>query len=267
MEERASYLRHINTNIYTNEHRKNISYTSNYLYLVVEGNGFLKIKDQIHSLAVGQAFFLPRGCQAAYFSDGNAWKYIWIQFDEWALFDEILSKTAFSLDNPVCNTTEEQQKLFNEILDDKWKLRNGNRYQTVGLAIQLLSSFIETFPSAIQLQEDASFQSLLSFIDANLCRPDLNLDMLVQASGYSRPTLHNRFKKEVGCSPGTYIRKRRMHKARHMIYSTDLPINQVARAVGYEDALYFSRLFRRETGDSPTKHRKGCRAHDPSSRK
>ncbi len=268
MSERPSYLRYINTNIYDEEHREMRPFPYNCLHYVVEGYGILKLRDRMFPLTAGQSFFVPRGSNAAFWPESTGgWKYIWINFDEWELFSEILQKTAFSLTTPVCDTTDEQVEFFEKIVRQKWKLRNGNRYQTVGLMVELLSSYIESYPSEAQLQEDASFQSLLTFINTNLCRPELNMDMLVKASGYSRSALYERFKKEMGCSPGEYIRDKRLNKARHMIYSTDLPIKQVANAVGYEDPLYFSRLFRGMTGDSPTKHRRNCRKHDPSSKK
>jgi len=263
-----SYLRYINTNIADVSHKEPFTLTHNCMIYVMEGYGILRLQDRLFPLTAGQTFFIPRGCPAAYWSESaDGWKYVWLNFEEWELFSEILKKTAFSLTTPICETTPEQKEYFERIVAQKWKLRNGNRYQTIGLTVELLSSYIETFPSQVQLREDASFQSLLTFINVNLCRTDLNMDMLVAASGYSRSTLFERFKKEVGCSPGDYIRSQRLNKARHMIYSTDLPVKQVAAAVGYEDPSYFARLFRNLTGDSPTTHRRGCRKHDPSAKK
>jgi len=263
----ASYMRYINTNICSVDHKEPFPFPHNCIHYVVEGYGYLKIKDQLFSLSAGQTFFIPHGNSAAYWSGGGGWKYIWINFDEWEFFGEILQKTAFSLQSPVCDTTEEQRQLFEKIRSLKWKLRNGNRYQTIGLTVELLASFIETYPSTAQLQEDASFKSLISFIDNNFYRKDMDLELLTRATGYSRSTLYERFHKEMNCTPGEYIRRRRMMRARHMLYTTDLPIRLIAASVGYEDPLYFSRIFHGEMGYSPSRHRAACRANDPSSKK
>lgn len=263
----ASYMRYINTNLSSSDHKEPLFFSYNCIHYVVEGYGILKIKDQLFSVSAGQTFFIPHGNSACYWSGGNGWKYIWINFEEWDFFEEILQKTAFSPRSPVCDTNEEQKQLFEKICSLKWKLRNGNRYQTIGLTVELLSSYIETFPSDTQLQEDASFKSLITFIDNNVFRKDLNMEMLTRATGYSRSTLYERFHKELHCTPGEYIRHRRMMRARHMLYTTDLPIRLIAASVGYEDPLYFSRIFHAEMGYSPSHHRAACRARDPESKK
>ena len=52
-----------------------------------------------------------------------------------------------------------------------------------------------------------------------------------------------------------YILSLRMANAQSLLESTQYNITEVAAAVGYDDPLYFSRLFRRHTGFSPTKYR------------
>ena len=47
-----------------------------------------------------------------------------------------------------------------------------------------------------------------------------------------------------------------MMKARRLLLDPDLPVSEVAVACGYDDALYFSRVFRRVCGVSPTEYRK-----------
>ena len=125
-----SYLRYINTNIADVSHKEPSTLTHNCIHYVMEGYGILRLQDRLFPLTAGQTFFVPRGCRASYWSESaEEWKYIWLNFEEWDLFSEILKKTAFSLTTPVCETTPEQKELFDKILAQKWKLRNGNRYQ------------------------------------------------------------------------------------------------------------------------------------------
>ena len=73
--------------------------------------------------------------------------------------------------------------------------------------------------------------------------------------GVSRSHLYRAFQTEFGCSPGEYLTKYRIQRARQLLLYSDLSINAVAASVGYEDPLYFSRVFRRETGQSPSGYR------------
>jgi AraC-like DNA-binding protein len=65
------------------------------------------------------------------------------------------------------------------------------------------------------------------------------------------------FKQHVGRSVGRYILDRRLDVARDLLLSAPLSIKEIARQVGFDDALYFSRIFRRETGLSPRDYRQG----------
>jgi AraC-like DNA-binding protein len=63
------------------------------------------------------------------------------------------------------------------------------------------------------------------------------------------------FKEALGLSPIDYIVKLRMQRAQQLLLDTHLLIEQVAAKVGYDDALYFSRLFKVHYGLSPRQYR------------
>ncbi len=64
------------------------------------------------------------------------------------------------------------------------------------------------------------------------------------------------FKKLVHMTPMQYILSLRMTNAKKLLDDTDYHISEVARAVGYDNALYFSRLFHKHIGLSPSEYRK-----------
>lgn len=59
-----------------------------------------------------------------------------------------------------------------------------------------------------------------------------------------------------GIGPSEYIRSFRMAKAKQLLATTDMPIGAIARECGFANYNYFSRLFKQETGFSPTNDRK-----------
>lgn len=67
------------------------------------------------------------------------------------------------------------------------------------------------------------------------------------------------FGREVGVSPGEYVIRLRMHRARQLLSDPTIPVSRVAQLVGYDDAYYFSRLFRRRHGSSPSAFRATAR--------
>jgi len=68
--------------------------------------------------------------------------------------------------------------------------------------------------------------------------------------------LGTQFKKELGVSFSSYIREYRLNKAKELLLSTQLKQYEIAKAVGYTDAKYFSRQFREYVGQSPGDYQK-----------
>jgi len=69
----------------------------------------------------------------------------------------------------------------------------------------------------------------------------------------------NVFKKYSGTTVTSYLLFLRMQQARDMLRRTDKPIQQIAREVGYEDPYYFSKLFKKTNGTTPTNYREEVR--------
>lgn len=67
--------------------------------------------------------------------------------------------------------------------------------------------------------------------------------------------LSSLFKREHGMSPGEYQTRLRVDKAKEIMDRTPgILLKQVANEVGYEDPLYFSRVFKKVTGQSPSEY-------------
>ena len=84
---------------------------------------------------------------------------------------------------------------------------------------------------------------------------NLKLEQLAKLCNLSLSTFKRRFKKEFENSPTNYINDKRLEKARELLSITDLPINEVAYEVGFQDSLYFTRLFKKKIGIPPSIYR------------
>lgn len=79
---------------------------------------------------------------------------------------------------------------------------------------------------------------------------------MVRLSGIAERSFKRRFLQATGMSPLEYVHTLRLEEAKQMLEATDEPIEAIANEVGYEDAGFFSRLFRRSVGLSPALYRK-----------
>ena len=64
------------------------------------------------------------------------------------------------------------------------------------------------------------------------------------------------FKQYMRLSPAQYILSLRMVNAQSLLENTDYNIGEIAEIVGYDNQLYFSRVFKKEFGLSPAQYRK-----------
>jgi transcriptional regulator GlxA family with amidase domain len=79
---------------------------------------------------------------------------------------------------------------------------------------------------------------------------------MVGLSGLPERSFKRRFQQATGMSPLEYVHALRLEEAKQMLETRDDPVEAVANAVGYEDAGFFSRLFRRQVSLTPAQYRK-----------
>ena len=75
----------------------------------------------------------------------------------------------------------------------------------------------------------------------------------------SQSYLSQNFKQLTGYSPKKYIMLCRIAAARSLLYKTDMPINDIAMYVGFNDTSNFIRYFKKETGETPFQFRKSLK--------
>ncbi len=85
---------------------------------------------------------------------------------------------------------------------------------------------------------------------------EINKNELAAMDGLSLSHYHTLFRRAMGRTPAAYITFLRIEKARELLLDPDMPITEVARECGYEDPLYFSRVFSRMLGVSPSEYRR-----------
>jgi AraC family transcriptional regulator len=93
------------------------------------------------------------------------------------------------------------------------------------------------------------------FMNANLHRR-IRLAELAGTANLSSSRFSHFFKTQTGLSPGEYLRRLRMEKARHLLATTLLRIKEIMAIAGYNSKSHFVRHFRRSFGLAPSEYRK-----------
>jgi len=79
---------------------------------------------------------------------------------------------------------------------------------------------------------------------------------MTRLSGLAQRSFTRRFQQATGMAPLEYVHTLRLEEAKHMLETGEEPVEAVANEVGYEDAGFFSRLFRRKVGLTPVQYRR-----------
>ncbi|HKK13888.1 MAG TPA: helix-turn-helix domain-containing protein [Gammaproteobacteria bacterium] len=79
---------------------------------------------------------------------------------------------------------------------------------------------------------------------------------MARLSGLAERSFKRRFARATGMGPLEYVHTLRLEEAKHLLETTALPVEAVANEVGYGDASFFGRLFRRQVGLTPAHYRR-----------
>ena len=131
----------------------------------------------------------------------------------------------------------------------------------MSLAIRLLSLAIESWEKseeAPRRRSDATADDYVHyavrFMESNYS--NIKVSDVADYIGINRTYLTAIFKSKMDMSPQEYLMQVRMEKSRELLIQTDVPVYTVAREVGYNDQLTFSKIFRKKNGLSPEQFRK-----------
>jgi AraC family transcriptional regulator of arabinose operon len=84
---------------------------------------------------------------------------------------------------------------------------------------------------------------------------NITVNDVARMIGINRSYLTAIFKKKMGVSPQEYLMRCRMEHARAMLAESNLPVQDIAQRIGYENAMTFSRIFKIYYGLSPRNYR------------
>lgn len=84
----------------------------------------------------------------------------------------------------------------------------------------------------------------------------ISLEELGRQAALSKQSLIRKFRCSTGMTPMQYLAATRINESKLLLRDTSLSVSQVAMQSGFENVYYFSNVFRKATGMSPTQYRK-----------
>ncbi|MEG0256404.1 MAG: AraC family transcriptional regulator [Vagococcus sp.] len=229
-----------------------------FIHFIKEGEGLLEIENQKIEVHENQLFIVPANVISTYTANKqNPWKYSWIGFTGIESVNFVQTLIQSSAPDFVMNCSdvsfyekriEEIIKLNQNTLASYFKI-NGIMYDIVGTLLGECE--IETVNNH---EISPSFQAM-RYMELHY-HDDIQISDIAYSVGIHPNYLSAMFKKEIGVSPKKYLTSLKINKAKKLLTESEDPINLIASSVGFNDALSFSKFFRKELGTSPTEYRK-----------
>ncbi|MBM7582351.1 two-component system response regulator YesN [Caldicoprobacter guelmensis] len=121
--------------------------------------------------------------------------------------------------------------------------------------VKVLDTFMDTMYETKKVRNARSLGEALKYIRENYNR-DITLEDVARSVYISPYYLSHLFKEELNITFLEYLTMVRMEEAKKLLKDTSLSIVAVASQVGYDDASYFSKVFKKYVGVTPAQYRK-----------
>lgn len=113
----------------------------------------------------------------------------------------------------------------------------------------------ESGMNKVEKSTEQAIEDTISYMNEHYMQM-LTLPVLAKRAGMSEGHFTVLFKKYTGATMTTYMRRLRIGKAKQLFRQTDMTAKEIAQKAGFTDYFYFSRMFRKETGCSPSAFKK-----------
>lgn len=138
----------------------------------------------------------------------------------------------------------------------------GKTFWGVGIDADIIKASIEALTVAVnKLEEignsntckDARMIEIMNYIQENYI--DITLDDLAEKFFLSKPYISKYIKEKSGVTFGELVKKIRMKKARALLKSSNMTVENIALSVGYQNVEHFNRLFKKAYNMTPIQFR------------
>jgi AraC family transcriptional regulator, arabinose operon regulatory protein len=229
-----------------------------------EGSGWVEINKQRVEISPAQFIAIPAGTPHAYGSnEQDPWTIYWIHFKgEMAAFivDLILQRSKGQ--KPHLSYNENRQKLFGEIYANLEKGYSMDNLRYVNMIFyHFLSSLLyeDKFNSVENKKERNVIDDTIQMMQKNL-QTVVPLNEFAESAGLSVSHFSAVFREKTGYAPIEYFNQLKIQKACQYLLFSPMTIKEIGWQLGIEDQYYFSRMFSRLMGLSPTEYRKKNRS-------
>lgn len=226
---------------------------SHQILFTLEGEGRIRVDGKKYEAKPGTLFYVASGVVHEYYPLRNHWKTCWMVFRGEYLSDMMTNLGFAPYMFKKLSSLEEVTRMFGRILAAARDPVYAEERCSV-LVYEYIMAVRRMLLTGNDRGDTVISQALIHMDDH--FSEDIALGELAESCGITQQHLCRVFKKEFGMRPLEYLARKRIARAKSLLYTTDYPVAKIGQLVGYSNPTYFGQVFKDIEGCSPREYRK-----------
>lgn len=228
------------------------------LVYCISGKGIFKLGNEEHEIGPGMGFFTAPWIPQEYYATEPNWIVHYILFNGFGVEPYIKAMKI-----PDCQIFHIPNSFYIEhyfsSLYDCIKIRKSNwktESSVILYALMSLFQLVENYENTLRIDLPAGkLLPVIHYIEKHYAEP-ISLQDIADVINISSSYCCQLFKKIYKTSPVDYMNNLRIEKAKNLLLTNDfMPIQKICELVGFSDPSYFCRIFKKQTGITPSEFR------------
>ena len=230
-----------------------------YLIFISKGEGVFESALTLPStITAGTCFFLFPDTWHRYKPDmKSGWEEYWVGFNG-NYAEQLMSADFFKKEDPFINVGLNKDLLvyFRKLIETSDTISTGYLQSLAGITLQILG-LVNAISMHQEYDNDPIGKLILkaTFLLQDALDQQMDMEKLARQLPMGYSSFRKAFKKYIEVSPNQYHLNLRLNRAKDLLTSTALNINEVADQTGFDSVFYFSKLFKKKNGISPKFYR------------
>jgi two-component system response regulator YesN len=222
---------------------RQIEYTD--ITVCLEGKMTYYLNGEKIDLHSGDAIIFPKGCERMRTLSESP-----VSYASFNVFHQ--NDTGFSLSGLIPDAIDKKDLTIIELFATEWK--NASPFRTEKCAA-LFSYLISSLLESVNDGENKHIRTIKRYVRNNISK-EITLEEIANLLHFAPPYVCALFKKNTGMTIIEYVNAERIRVAKEEILTSDTPLFEIAERNGFKNYTYFSNLFKKLTGKTPSDFRK-----------
>lgn len=249
------------------EHRKDENYDYNnakrkdydgyLLQYTLGGKGYIEMDGMTTELTSGKAFLIPFPHDSRYYlgkEEGEEWNFCYVHFN--GLIADTYYDYISKMQGNIVSVSENSQSI-QTFMKEYQAVQNGKQHGQYNNSIflyQFLMLFLQDLETPTHSIRIGCVDKAVDWMTQNFATQK-NLSEMCMEIGVSLAHLTRQFHQQKGITPMHYLRNIRLEHSLVLLSSTVLTVEEIALECGFSSANYYTKVFRKSFGLTPTAYR------------